>query len=353
MPRKAIVVGIGLLVTAPLMVVLFETLHAEDDATLLKQAQALFTPLSPAVDAPARSTAAAQVALGRMLFFDPRWTLRGNVSCATCHQPALYGTDALAKSIGVEHRTHPRHAPTVLNAGLNFVQHWWGDRKDLEDQAEKALSGVFSSGHPDARAATARIEAIEGYGRMFRHAFPGEATPITPVNVAAAISAYERTLLTPSPFDAYLRGNAQALSSTARRGLARFISRGCASCHNGIGVGGQMFQKFGVVEEYWKATGSAEIDKGRFGFTKDPADLYVYKVPSLRNVAMTPPYFHDGSVATLDTAVKVMGRVQLGVTLPDSEISEIVEFLGTLTGPLPVGFAAAPTLPSAAVRREP
>jgi len=114
-----------------------------------------------------------------------------------------------------------------------------------------------------------------------------------------------------------------------------------------------MFQKFGVVEEYWKATGSAEIDKGRFGFTKDPADLYVYKVPSLRNVAMTPPYFHDGSVATLDTAVKVMGRVQLGVTLPDSEISEIVEFLGTLTGPLPVGFAAAPTLPSAAVRREP
>lgn len=114
-----------------------------------------------------------------------------------------------------------------------------------------------------------------------------------------------------------------------------------------------MFQKFGVVEEYWKATGTREIDKGRFGFTKDPADLYVFKVPSLRNVAMTPPYFHDGSVATLDEAVNVMGRVQLGVTLPDTEIAEIVAFLDTLTGPLPASFATAPTLPPAAVKRGP
>jgi cytochrome c peroxidase len=293
------------------------------------------------------------VALGWMLFFDPRWTLEGNVSCATCHQPALYGTDALAKSIGVQHRTHRRNAPTVLNAGLNFVQHWSGDRKDLEEQVEKALAGVFSSGHPDARAATARIEAIEGYAAAFRAAFPGETRPITPATIGRAISAYERTLLTPAPFDAYLRGEARALSPVARTGLQRFISRGCAACHNGMGVGGQMFQKFGVTEDYWKATGSEEIDAGRFEFTKVPTDLYVFKVPSLRNVAMTPPYFHDGSVAALDDAVRVMARVQLGVTLPGTEVEEIVAFLRTLTGPLPASFATAPTLPPAALRRTP
>ena len=342
MKARGILVGllVGLLVTAA-----FETLRADDGAALLKQAQALFKPLPPTMGTADRPTAPARVALGRMLFFDPRWTAEGNVSCATCHQPALYGTDALARSIGAQHRTHPRNASTVLNAGLNFIQHWWGDRKDLEDQAEKALAGVFSSGHTDASAAAARIEAIEGYASAFRQAFPGEAKPVTPANVAAALGAYERTLVTPSPFDAYLHGDAQALPPSAKTGLQRFISRGCVSCHNGVGVGGQMFQKFGVVEEYWKATGSPEIDKGRFGFTKDPADLYVFKVPSLRNVAMTAPYFHDGSVPTLHEAVKVMGRVQLGVTLPDAEVGEIVAFLSTLTGPLPGDFATAPTLP--------
>jgi cytochrome c peroxidase len=345
--KLGVVVVVGGLVAAILVAAAGQTLHAEDAGALLAQARAIFKPISRVGTA---DPPAAQVALGRMLFFDPRWTVDGNVSCATCHQPALYGTDALARSIGVRHGTHPRHAPTVLNAGLNFIQHWWGDRRDLEDQAEKALAGVFSSGHPDPGTAAARIEAIEGYAPVFRQAFPGDARPVTPANIAKAISVYERTLLTPSPFDAYLGGDGQALSPMATRGLQRFISRGCATCHSGAGIGGQMFQKFGVVEDYWKATGSPEIDKGRFGFTKDPADLYVYKVPSLRNVAMTPPYFHDGSVATLDEAVKVMARVQLGVTLPKTEIAEIVAFLGTLTGPLPESFAASPTLPPAAVR---
>jgi cytochrome c peroxidase len=351
MKLRVVMVGGGLVV-GMLVAAVGTTLHAEDAAALLAQAQVLFKPISR-VDTTDLRPAPAQAALGRMLFFDPRWTVDGNVSCATCHQPALYGTDALARSIGVQHRTHLRNSPTVLNAGLNFIQHWWGDRRDLEDQAEKALAGVFSSGHSDAGTAAARIEAIEGYAPVFRQAFPGDAKPVTPANIARAISAYERTLLTPAPFDAYLRGDARALSPMAARGLQRFISRGCATCHSGAGVGGGMFQKFGVVEDYWKATGSPEIDKGRFGFTKDPADLYVYKVPSLRNVAMTPPYFHDGSVATLDEAVRVMARVQLGVTLPDAEVDEIVAFLGTLTGPLPEGFATAPTLPPAAVRRVP
>ena len=341
------------LATALLVAVVSPGLEAEDDATLLEQAKTLFKPLPQALGTDELPTTPGRVTLGRMLFFDPRWTLEGNISCATCHQPALYGTDALAKSIGVEHRTHVRNAPTVLNAGLNFIQHWWGDRKSLEDQAEQALVGRFSSGLSDHAAVTARIEAIEGYAPLFSQAFPGEARPITSANIGKAIGAYERTLLTPAPFDAYLRGDTSVLSSMARAGLRRFITRGCASCHNGPGVGGQMFQKFGIVEEYWKATGSTEVDQGRFGFTKDPVDLYVFKVPSLRNVAMTPPYFHDGSVATLGEAVKVMGRVQLGVTLEDAEIGEIVTFLGTLTGALPENFVAAPALPAAAARRGP
>src|SRR5262245_22436669 len=330
-----------------------DRVHGEDDAELLKRAQALFKPIPQTVDPPDTPAFPARVALGRTLFFDPRWTLEGNVSCATCHQPALYGTDALARSIGVQHRTHPRNAPTILNAALNFVQHWWGDRKDLEDQVERALVGVFSSGHSDPAAATAKIEAIEGYAPLFRQAFPDAARPITSANVGKAIGAYERTLLTPSPFDAYLGGETRAISPMARSGLERFVSLGCASCHSGIGVGGQAFQKFGVAEEYWKATGSLEIDKGRFGFTRNPADLYVFKVPSLRNVAKTAPYFHDGSVATLDEAVMVMGRVKLGVLLPEAEIREIVAFLETLTGTLPANFVAAPILPSAAVKRGP
>ena len=322
----------------------FEPLEAEDNATLLKQAQSLFKPLPSASGTPDMASLPARVALGRMLFFDPRWTLDGNVSCASCHQPALYGTDALAKSIGVQHRRHRRNAPTVLNAGLNFIQHWTGDRKDLEHQVEQALVGAVSSGHTDAAAALARIEAIHGYTPLFQQGFPDEPKPLTSANVGKAIAAYERTLLTPAPFDAYLRGDTRAMSQVAKNGLRRFISRGCASCHSGMGVGGHTFQKFGVREEYWKATGASELDKGRFEVTKDPADLYVFKVPSLRNVEMTAPYFHDGSVAKLDDAVKVMGRVQLGVTLPDAEVAEIVAFLGTLTGQLPAEFATAPVL---------
>ena len=343
MKRWTVVVVV--LVSTSLVGARFDPLEAEDDVTLLREARSLFKPLPSASGTPDIPGLPARVALGRMLFFDPRWTLDGNVSCATCHQPALYGTDALAKSIGVQQRRHRRNSPTVLNAGLNFIQHWSGDRKDLEHQVEQALVGAVSSGHTDAAAALARFEVIQGYAALFQQAFPDEPKAVASANVGKAIAAYERTLLTPAPFDAYLRGDIRAISQVAQNGLRHFIGRGCASCHNGMGVGGHTFQKFGVREEYWKATGVSDLDKGRFEVTKDPADLYVFKVPSLRNVEMTAPYFHDGSIATLDEAVKVMGRVQLGVTLPDTEVAEIVAFLGTLTGPLPAAFATAPVLP--------
>jgi cytochrome c peroxidase len=320
-----------------------------EDAALLKQAQEIFQPLPKDGASTESPTTRERVELGRALFFDARLTVDGNMSCSSCHQPAFYGTDALPKAIGVKQRPHPRNAPTVLNAGALNIIHWRGDRDSLEDQVAKAVTSPITSGQPDENAVINRLSRIAGYPPLFKAAFPDEAQPITLHNIANAISAYERTLLTPSPFDAYLAGNQEALSPAARAGLAKFISTGCVACHNGVGVGGAMFQKFGVVEDYWKATGSDPVDQGRAEITKDPADLYVFRVGSLRNVAMTPPYFHDGSVATLPEAVKVMARVQLGVTLSDADTREIVAFLESLTGELPANFATAPVLPSGTV----
>jgi cytochrome c peroxidase len=320
-----------------------------EDAGLLKQAQEVFQPLPKNIGGPGPGATEEQIALGRLLFFDPRITVDGNVSCATCHQPALYGTDGLSTSIGVKHRPHPRNAPTVLNSGVNSIVHWRGDRESLEDQAIKALGSPITNGQPDTGAVLERLKHIPGYAPLFRAAFPGDAAPLNAGNVASAISAYERTLLSPTPFDAFLAGNVDALSLSARNGLETFIKIGCSACHNGIGIGGAMYQKFGIVEDYWAATGSQTVDKGRADVTNDPADLYVFRVPSLRNVAMTAPYFHDGSVATLPEGVRVMARVQLGLNPSEHEINDIVSFLESLTGERPSQFATVPALPPAAV----
>jgi cytochrome c peroxidase len=336
-------------VAASFMILL--TGAAAEEAALLKQAQEIFQPLPKDLASAEFPITRERVELGRSLFFDPRITIDGNMSCSSCHQPAFYGTDARPKSMGVQQRPHPRNAPTVLNAGALNIIHWRGDRDSLEDQAAKAATSPITSGQPDEKAVIDRLSRIPGYAPLFKAAFPSEPQPTTLQNIAKAISAYERTLVTPSPFDAYLAGDQEALSPAARAGLAKFINTGCVTCHNGVGVGGGMYQKFGVIEDYWKATGSDPIDKGRADVTKDPADLYVFRVASLRNVAMTPPYFHDGSVATLPEAVLVMARVQLGVTLSDADTRDIVAFLENLTGELPVNFATAPVLPSGAVAR--
>jgi len=319
-----------------------------DDAALLKQARALFKPLPHDMGTAESPVAPERVKLGRLLFFDPRASLDGTASCSRCHQPFLYGTDALATSIGAQGRLNPRNAPTVLNAALQIAAHWHGDRTSVEDQAAKALLGPASFGNPDIDAPMSRLRSIPGYAQMFHAAFPKDADPVTPANWGAAIGAYERTLVTPSPFDAYLRGDPKSLGREARAGLAKFMEVGCAACHSGVGVGGASYQKFGIVEDYWKETGSTAIDKGRFDATKDPADMYAFKVPSLRNVAMTPPYFHDGSVAKLDDAVRIMAKVQLGKQLSDEDVHAIVAFLESLTGRLPRNLESVPSLPAAA-----
>jgi cytochrome c peroxidase len=319
---------------------------AGDDAALVKDAKANFQPLP--IDAATRDFPITpdRVHLGRMLFFDPRISIDGTGSCLHCHQPALYGADALPRSRGVRDQEVPRNAPTVLNSALQFTIHWDGVFENVEAQASAALLGP-GFGNSSHAVAMDRLKAIAGYREVFRKAFPDEADPVTPGNWGKAIGAYERTLLTPSRFDEFLAGKTNALSALERRGLRTFIDVGCIDCHNGAGVGGRAFKKFGVMDDYWKSTRSQEIDKGRFNVTKEESDLYVFKVPTLRNVAMTAPYFHDGSVKTLPEAVRVMGAVQLGTDLSDDETSELTAFLGSLTGTLPEDFAKAPVLPPA------
>jgi len=320
------------------------------DTQLRTRAQSFFKVLPKDMASADTPLTPEKVKLGRLLYFETRASADNTVSCARCHQPALFGTDSLPKAIGAEHRPNPRNAPTVLNAGIQFVQHWRGDRTSVEDQATRALIAPPSFGNPSYESAMAKLKAIPDYPALFAQAFPGQADPVTADNWGSAIGAYMRTLVTPSPFDDFLAGDDRTLSPAARAGLRTFMQIGCVGCHNGVGIGGSMYQKFGLVEDYWKATGSPSIDRGRFDVTQDPADMYVFKVPSLRNVAMTPPYFHDGSVSTLPAAVRVMARVQLGRTLADREVADIVAFLESLTGRLPDDFATTPRLPAASAR---
>jgi cytochrome c peroxidase len=323
------------------------------DQALLTQAQALFKPLPKVMESPDNPVTPEKVALGRLLYFETRVSVDGTVSCARCHLVTIYGIDALPKSVGALGRLNPRNAPTVLNAAQEFVEHWRGDRKSVEDQATQALVGPPSYGNPDYGSAMAKLKALPEYTARFAKAFPGESDPVTPANWGKAIGAFERTLVTPSPFDAYLAGNAAALTAAQEAGLRDFVQTGCPTCHNGVGIGGGMFQKFGLVEDYWKATGTTEIDKGRFDVTHNAADTYFFKVASLRNVARTPPYFHDGSVPALPDAVRVMARVQLGRTLTDAQAASIVTFLESLTGTLPAEFTTLPELPAASFRPVP
>jgi cytochrome c peroxidase len=312
--------------------------------SLVEEARTHFQPL-PLL--PTGAGAGLRAELGRRLFHENRVSADGNVSCGHCHQADLAATDGLPKAIGVNGKENARNAPSVFNASLNFKQHWRGDRESLEEQAEKSPTGPATFGNPDFATVVAKLKAIPDYADLFAKAFPGESDPINQKNWGVAIAAFERTLLTPSRFDAFLQGDAKALTQREREGLQKFISAGCVSCHNGPLLGGNSFQKFGIAEDYWKETGSPNPDKGRFDVTKNEADLYVFKVPQLRNVEKTAPYFHDGSVAELPRAVKIMGKVQLGEELKDEDAAAIVAFLGSLTGPVPANYAPLRPLPEA------
>lgn len=313
--------------------------------SLLKDARQLFKPLPANAAIADNPLTPEKVELGRKLFFDPRFSADGTVSCVRCHLPQLYATDGLPKAIGVGGKENPRNSPSILNAALQAPVHWRGDRATVEEQALKSPLGPAAFGLPDHAALLQKINAIPGYRPLFERVFPGQADPVTPENWSKAIGAYERTLMAPAPFDDFLKGKRNALSRQAQAGLRTFMSIGCSGCHNGVLLGGAQFQKFGLYQDYWTLTGSKNVDHGRFDVTKNESDQYVFKVPGLRNVAMTSPYFHDGSVAGLPTAVKIMAKAQLDRELSDEETANIVAFLESLTGKMPRHFIEAPILP--------
>ena len=316
------------------------------DEGLFKQAKQIFSSLPQMMVSEKNSITSEKVKLGKTLFYESRISVDGTVSCVRCHPFSLYGADGLKKSIGNNCKVNPRNAPTIFNAAAQISAHWIGNRTGVEDQAKQSVIGPPSFGLPSYEALEKKLKEIKGYNDLFKKAFPKDDPPMTVDNFAKAVGAFERTLVTPSPFDAFLKGNKGALKEKEKRGLKTFIEGGCITCHSGQYVGGQMYQKFGIVEPYWKYTKSEMIDEGRFVVTKNESDKYLFKVPVLRNVAKTAPHFHDGSVDKLEDAVLIMGKVQFGKDFTRSQIEEIIAFLISLTGKISEEALKVPLLPS-------
>jgi cytochrome c peroxidase len=274
-----------------------------------------------------------KIELGKALFFDPRLSASGVFSCYSCHNLTTGGDDNMEVSVGHGWQKGPRNAPTVLNAVLNEAQFWDGRAEDLAAQAKGPIqAGVEMANTPDQVEAT--LNSMPKYVEWFTAAFPGEENPTNFDNMAKAIEAFEATLITPAPFDAWLNGDDNAITADQKAGLDLFIDKGCASCHSGVNVGGHGYYPFGLIEK----PGSEILppgDKGRFQVTETAIDEYVFRASPLRNIALTAPYFHSGKVWELSVAVEIMAESQLGEALPAEETAQLVAFLESLTGQLP------------------
>jgi len=319
---------------------------AAGDQDLISRAGQIFGQLPQSMPSDQNPITPAKVKLGKILFYELRISIDGTVSCAKCHPFSLYAEDGLRRAKGNNCKENPRNAPTVFNAASQISEHWIGNRTSVEDQAKQAVTGPPAFGMPSYESVENILKGMKGYVTLFREAFPGEKEPVTIDNFARAIGAFERTLVTPAPFDDFMKGNAGALTEQQKKGLKTFLDTGCMTCHFSPYVGGQMYQKFGVFEPYPKYTKSEKADEGRFAVTKNEADKYVFKVPVLRNVAMTPPYFHDGSVDTLERAVWIMAKIQLGKDLSKQQAGDVAAFLGSLTGRIPGEDLMVPILPA-------
>jgi cytochrome c peroxidase len=287
-------------------------------------------PLLPLPAAPALD--ARTVALGRRLFHDTRLSGDGSVSCASCHDLAQGGDDGRPLPRGAGGKTGLVNAPTVYNAALNFVQFWDGRAATLEEQVNGPLNNPLEMAS-SWETVIVKLKAEPSYVEAFTAVYPDG---VTAENVRRAIADFERTLITRgSAFDRFLEGDQNALDAQARSGYETFKSVGCIACHQGSNVGGNMFQRFGVLGDYFKDRGKVvEADYGRYNVTKNESDRFVFRVPSLRNVEHTAPYFHDGSAETLEQAVQVMAKYQLGRKLGPEQVGGILAFLRSLSGPL-------------------
>ena len=310
---------------------------------LISTISMIFAPLALATSEPIqpievpKGINTAQAELGKKLFFDPRLSKSGFISCNSCHNLSMGGTDNLKSSIGHNWNQGPINSPTVLNATFNLAQFWDGRAKDLKEQAGGPIAnpGEMGSTH---ELAVDIVKSIPGYQQEFKKTFGSEGVDID--KITQAIAEFEKTLVTPnSRFDQWLTGKKDAITKQEKAGYALFKSSGCTACHNGVAVGGNSYQKMGTVKPY-KTDNKAE---GRIAVTKKESDKFMFKVPTLRNIELTYPYFHDGNAATLTDAVSIMGEIQLGKKFSNDENASIVAFLKTLTGEQP--SFKIPTLP--------
>lgn len=335
---------------ASLFALLSSGAGAYAEESLHDRAKGLFEPIPATAPAlPGNPATPEKLALGKMLYFEPRLSDTRTLACATCHNLSMGGVDGGALSSGAA-QLAGREVQTVFNAVFNKSQYWDGRASDLADQVVNSVManpkavlktrGGPMAINPTELAATKQREieqlrAIPGYTEAFKKAFPDDANPLVYDNIGRAIAVFEATLITPdSPFDRWLNGDEAALDENQKAGLALFIGKGCASCHNGVNVGGASYAKFGVVAAPGPEHLPAE-DAGRYAVTKSNADRYVFKVPSLRNVELTAPYFHAGSTFDLKKAVNVMAETQLGAKLSEDETTKLVAFLKSLTGKQP------------------
>lgn len=274
-----------------------------------------------------------KVMLGRSLYHDTILSGDGTVACVTCHSLDHGGAEPRKTSKGIGGQIGPINSPTVLNSGYNFVQFWDGRAKDLQEQAAGPVANPIEMG-ADWDEVVKRLNENKEYAAAFAKLYDDG---VTQANATDAIAEYEKSLITPSRFDKFLLGDQNAITEAEKKGYATFKEVGCTACHTGVNVGGTMFQKMGLVKDYFadREAQLTDADLGRFNVSKNPAEKHFFKVPSLRNIELTPPYLHDGSQETLESTVKIMGTYQLGRELTDAQVNSIVTFLKSLTGELP------------------
>jgi cytochrome c peroxidase len=303
----------------------------------------MFAPLPAVMDSPRNPITQAKIDLGRMLYYEPRLSKSQTVSCNTCHQLDKYGTDNEPVSTGHKGLKGNRNAPTVYNAAGHFVQFWDGRAPDVEEQAKGPVMNPVEMAMPSNKTVIEVLKSMPEYPAAFKKAFPDQADPVTFDNMALAIGAFERKLVTPSRWDKFLKGDQNALTSTEKAGFNKFVESGCSTCHNGPYVGGMSYQKLGLAKRW-----TADPDPGRYSVTKQEGDRGVFKVPSLRNIAKTGPYFHTGNVSALDRAVQIMSEYQTGRPLSKQDAESIVVWLRALTGDINADYIRKPALPRSA-----
>lgn len=315
-----------------------------DRAALLETAKSLFGSITPSRSSEDDAIEAARVELGRILYYEKRLSQAQDQSCNTCHDLAKYGVDVRetdgqrnATSLGHKGQMGSRNSPTVYNAFVHVAQFWDGRAKDVEEQAKGPILNPVEMAMVDEKMAIRVVESIPGYKAKFAAAFPGEKQPISYDNVAKAIGAFERKLVTPAPIDDFLAGKTDALTDEQVEGLDLYIKKGCIACHMGPAFGGSLYQKLGLIKP-WPTQ-----DTGRFEVTKNEADKYFFKVPSLRNIEHTGPYLHDGSIKSLEEVVNKMAEHQTASgPLTDAEVGKIVAFLTSLTGKIDQDYIKEP-----------